>query len=84
MADVEYSSRAADWLREAEPDVREQVMGRLEQARDFPEHFLTRLSESPYYRLRAGDYRAIIDWRHNEVPEVLFVRAIGHRRNVYD
>jgi mRNA interferase RelE/StbE len=59
-------------------------MSRLEQAVDFPEHFLTRLSDSPYYRLRAGDYRAIVDWRRNDEPELLFVRTIGHRRNVYD
>jgi mRNA interferase RelE/StbE len=84
MPELEYSSRAADWLREADPDAREQVMSRLEQAVDFPEHFLTRLSDSPYYRLRAGDYRAIVDWRRNDEPELLFVRTIGHRRNVYD
>jgi mRNA interferase RelE/StbE len=36
----------------------------------------------PYYKLRAGDYRAIITWdRENDR---LVVEAVGHRRNVYD
>jgi hypothetical protein len=40
MADIEYSTRAADWLRDAEPDVKEQVMSKLEEASEWPEHFL--------------------------------------------
>jgi mRNA interferase RelE/StbE len=28
--------------------------------------------------------RAVIDWRRDEDPEVLFVGEIGHRRDVYD
>lgn len=82
MADIEYSTRAADWLRDAEPDVQERVMTKLEQAGEWPDHFLDALSGVPYYSVRIGDYRAIIDWRREE--DVLFVRLIGHRRNVYD
>ena len=84
MADVEYSDRAAQWLRDAEPDVSEQVLKRIDQARDFPDHFLKRQSGSKHYSLRAGDYRAIVNWQRNKNPEVLFVREVGHRRNIYD
>jgi mRNA interferase RelE/StbE len=35
-----------------------------------------------HYKLRAGDYRAIITWDRDE--DVLIVEAVGHRRNVYD
>jgi mRNA interferase RelE/StbE len=84
MADVEYSSRAVEWIEGAEPDAREQVRKKLEQAADFPDHFLKRLSNSPYYRLRAGDYRAVVDWRRDDDPEVLFVREIGHRDGFYE
>jgi mRNA interferase RelE/StbE len=79
VAELEYSDRAADWLRDAEPDVQEQVMKKLEQARDFPDHFLKRLSG-------AGDYRAIIDWQRSgdDGEETLFVRRIGKRDTIYD
>lgn len=82
MAAVELSSNAAAWLEDADPTAHEQVTNRLEQAADFPEHFLTRLSNSPYYKLRAGDYRALVDWRRDD--GVLFVREIGHRDGFYD
>ena len=82
MADVVVSDRAADWLRNAEPNVRDRIMNKLHDIEDFPDHYLKRLSESPYYRLRVGDYRVIIDWRKDDGE--LFVREIGHRRNVYD
>lgn len=84
MAEIEVSSQAADWLRDAEPDVRDRIMKKLRSIEDFPDHYLKRLSGSPYYRLRVGDYRVIIDWRQDEDPETLFVRDIEHRQNVYD
>ena len=82
MADVVVSDRAADWLRDAESDIRDRIMNKLHDIEDFPDHYLKRLSGSPYYRLRVGDYRVIIDWRKDDGE--LFVREIGHRRNVYD
>lgn len=84
MAEIDVSERAADWLRDAEPDVRDRIMKKLRSIEDFPDHYLKRLSGSPYHRLRIGDYRAIIDWQRDEDPEVLFVREIGPRRNIYD
>ena len=83
MAEIDVSQQAADWLRDAEPDVRERVMKKLRSIEDFPDHYLKRLSNSPYYRLRIGDYRAIIDWQRDSNPETLFVREIGPRRNIY-
>jgi len=86
VAELEYSERAAEWLREAEPSVQEQVLKKLEQSRDFPDHFLKRLSGSEFYRVRAGDYRAIIDWQRadDDGEDTLFVRRIGKRDNIYD
>jgi len=85
MADIEYSSRAVEWVEKAEPDAREQVRKKIEQAAEFPDHFLDRLTNSSYYKLRAGDYRCLIDWRRNDgEPDVLFIREIGHRDGFYD
>lgn len=82
MAEVVVSDNAAEWLRDAEPDVRDRMMNKLDDITEFPDHYLKRLSGSPYYRLRVGDYRVIVDWRNDDGE--LFVRDIGHRRNIYD
>jgi mRNA interferase RelE/StbE len=84
VAEIEVSDQAADWLADAEPDVRDRLLKKLRSIEDFPDHYLKRLSGSPYYRLRIGDYRAVIEWKRDESPEVLFVRDIGHRRNIHE
>ena len=83
MAEIDVSDQAAAWLEDAEPDVRDRILKKLRSIEDFPDHYLKRLSGSPYYSLRVGDYRVIIDWQREDDPEVLFVRDIGHRRNIY-
>lgn len=82
MTDVELSSRAAEQLEALEAETAERIVRKLDDVVFKPDHFLKRLSNSPYHRLRVGDYRIIIDWRKDD--DVLFVREIGHRRNIYD
>jgi hypothetical protein len=35
---------------------------KLDEAKDWTAHRLEKLTGYPYYKLRAGDYRAIITW----------------------
>ena len=51
MTEVVVSERAAEWLRDAEPDVRDRIVGKLEDITDFPDHYLKRL-KPPLNRLR--------------------------------
>jgi len=82
MTDVVVSDRAADWLRDAESETSKRIRNKLHDIKDFPEHYLKRLSGSPYYRLRVGDYRVIIDWDKDR--DELFIRDIRHREKAYD
>jgi mRNA interferase RelE/StbE len=86
MAEVEvdYSQQAAEQLEDLETETAERIVSKLDNVVWKPAHYLNSLSGSPYHRLRVGDYRVIINWRHDEDPEVLFVREVGHRRNIYD
>lgn len=82
MTGVEYTEQAIDHLEGLDPQVADRVMDKVDEATEFTEHRLEKLSGYPYYKLRAGDWRAIITWdRENEI---LRVEAVGHRRNVYD
>jgi len=83
MTDVEYTEQAIGHLENLDAQVADRVMNKVDEATDWTEHRLERLSGYPYYyKLRAGDYRAIITWDRND--DVLTVEAVGHRRNVYD
>lgn len=66
MTDVEYTEKAIDHL----------------EGLDRTQHRRQPLSGYPYYKLRAGDYRAIITWERSD--DLLRVEAVGHRRNIYD
>lgn len=82
MASIEVSEKAAEWLEKAEGEIQERILKKLNDVAGFPEHYLKRLRGSPYYRLRVGDYRVIIDWKKDE--DTLLVRRIDKRDRVYD
>jgi mRNA interferase RelE/StbE len=57
------SSRSRlDQLENLDSSVRERIVDKVEEATEWTEHRLKSLSGSEFYSLRAGDYRAIIDW----------------------
>jgi mRNA interferase RelE/StbE len=82
MTDVEITSKADEHLETLDPTAREQILKKVAEAQDWTEHRLEPLNNWPYYKLRAGDYRAIITWDRDD--DLLIVEAVGHRRNVYD
>ncbi len=85
-AEIEYSTRAVDQLDRLETEDAERIVSKLDDVTWNVEHYLRgrRMSGEPHYSLRVGDYRVIIDWRRNEDFEVVFIRQIGHRSNVYE
>lgn len=82
MTSVEYTNKAVEHLEDLDPPTAERVMNKIDEATEWTEHRLDPLTNYNYYKLRAGDYRAIITWDRDE--DVLVVEAVGHRRNVYD
>ena len=82
MTDIEYSKQAVSHLENLEPHIAERVMDKLDEATEWTSHHLDTLKNSEYYKLRIGDYRAIIDW--DKENDTLLVIAVGHRKTVYD
>lgn len=82
MTDVELTPKAEEHLDGLDPNAREQVLKKLEEVRDWPDHRLEPLTGWPYHTVRAGDYRAIVSWDRER--DRVVVEAVGHRRNVYD
>jgi len=82
MTEVKFTDPAKNQLAGLEKRVRLRIYSKLEDMSDWPDHFLKPLTGSPYFRLRVGDYRVIIDWRKER--DELWVIAVGHRRNIYE
>jgi mRNA interferase RelE/StbE len=60
MTEVEWTPKALDLLEGLDTEAQERLVEKLDEAKDWPSHRLEKLSGYPYYKLRAGDYRAII------------------------
>ncbi|ODR80071.1 cytotoxic translational repressor of toxin-antitoxin stability system [Haladaptatus sp. W1] len=82
MTTVEWSDRGVEQIEDLEHDIQDRILTKLDEATEWTEHRLEPLTNYPYYKLRAGDYRIIIDWKRD--ADVLRVLAVGHRKNVYD
>ena len=79
---IEWPEPAYKELQKLPVLVRRAIVKKLDEAVQQPEHFFTRYVGKPYYKLRIGDYRAIVDLRFNERKAI--VVAVGHRQNIYD
>ena len=58
------------------------ILGKLYSIRDNPFRYLKRLQGEKLWRLRIGDYRAIVDVIIS--MNKIIVLRIGHRKNIYD
>ncbi len=78
---MEFSELAAEEFRKLDKPVRERIARKLRDMSLDPRHFVSRLASVNAYKLRVGDYRAIldIDWDGKKV----YVLSVGHRSTVY-
>ena len=54
------------------------AVGRLENN---PSRWVSRIVDSPYYKMQVGDYRVILDIQGKQL-RIIVVR-VGHRKNIY-
>lgn len=81
-ASIEITEQALRYLDSLEDHIADRVLNKVDEATEWTEHRLEPLSGYSYYKLRAGDYRAIITWDQDR--NLLIVETVGHRRNIYD
>lgn len=81
MYEIFFSETAKKQLRKLEKTTQKRIIAALERIRIRPEAHLRKLIGDPGYRLRAGDYRIILDLDKNKL--IVTVIKIGHRKSIY-
>ena len=81
MFDISYTEQARKYLRKLNGEQRRRIISTLDRCKVRPHAFVKKLVASPYFRLRVGDYRLIVDIRSGEL--IILVVDIGHRKNIY-
>lgn len=81
MYEILFSETAFKHLKKLQKHIQKRIISVLERIRVRPCAFLRKLAGFPYFRLRVGDYRVIIDVRKKQL--IVFVIEIGHRKKIY-
>ncbi len=82
MPEILFTDPALNQFRDLEKKVQNRIISKLKNIKESPNHYLKPLKGYPYFSLRIGDYRAIIDWRKEQGE--LWIVSVGHRRNIYE
>lgn len=78
---IVFSDSALKQLKKLDREWQKRILATIERMRIRPENYVKKLVGMPYYRLRIGDYRAILDIKIDK--KEIFVMKIAHRRNIY-
>ena len=82
MYSIIFNPFAEKQLKKLDNNLQRRILDVLNRIRIRPHHFVKRLVGSPYFRLRVGDYRIILDIQNDKL--VIVVVELGHRKNIYD
>ena len=82
MFEIELTKTAKDFLKKLQKNDAEIILNKIYSIRENPYRFLKRLQGEKLWRLRIGDYRAVVDVI--VLMNKIIVIRIGHRKNIYD
>ncbi len=80
--EIIWSDSAIRQLKKLDRTVARRIFDKVSELRDEPHRYIQKLVSSPYYRLRVGDYRVILDIKENTLR--ILILKVGHRESVYD
>lgn len=80
--EIIWSDSAIRQLRRLDRSIARRIFDKVGELIDNPHRFVQKLVNSPYYRLRVGDYRVILDIQ-GDVLRILVLK-VGHRESIYD
>jgi len=80
--EIIWSGPAIQQLKKLDRSIAKRIFDAVSRLEKNPTRRVRRIVNSPYYRLRVGDYRVIIDIRENELTVIVI--KIGHRKSIYN
>ena len=78
---IRWDKKAKEFLNKIGKANAQRIIKKVNDIVDCPRHYLEFLVDIEGYKLRIGDYRALIDL--DESNKLIDVLLVGHRRDVY-
>ena len=81
MFELFFTKESKKFLKKLNHQDKNRIISALERCRVRPYSHVKKLVSSPYFRLRVGDYRVILDISTGKL--LIIVVEIGNRSNIY-
>lgn len=81
MYSIVFSSLAKKQFNKLNAEMQDRVVAVMKRCRIRPYSYVRKIVDSPHYRLRAGNYRIIVDIKNNKL-EIIIIE-IDHRKRIY-
>jgi len=78
---IKWTPQVLKDLEKLPGKITERIINKIEELKFNPFHYLEHYGGADVYKLRVGDYRALIDVDFSK--KILKVRIVGHRKNIY-
>ena len=82
MYSIEFTQTAEKQLNKLPKDIQIRIINVLGRIKFRPFHFVKRKEGTPYFIMRIGDYRAILNIQVKS--SLVYVMEVGHRKNIYE
>ena len=81
MYKIKIDPKVNKFLEKSETQLSERIKNKLKSIKEEPFIYLEHLEGQDFYKLRIGNYRALIDV--DKKRKIIFVRHIDHRKRIY-
>lgn len=81
MFQIIWSESAEKELKKIDRAVAKQIYNKVSELKENPNRNIKKIVGSPYFRLRVGDYRVIIDIQKEDLR--VLILKVGHREKIY-
>jgi mRNA interferase RelE/StbE len=78
---ISYTEKALKYLESLNKKEMLQIYNKIENINENPLHYIEKLVSVNLWKLRIGDYRAII--KLSKLEQEIAIIDIGHRKNIY-
>jgi mRNA interferase RelE/StbE len=82
MYEIVFSRIAEKQVSKLDISLKRRIVNTLERISFRPYHFVKRKQGTPFFILRIGDYRAILDIKNKQL--IIYVIEVGARKKIYD
>lgn len=78
---IEFTKTAEKQFDKLDRDIQIRFINVLERIKIRPFHFVKRKEGTPYFIMRVGEHRTILDIRPDS--SIIYILEVGHRKNIY-